>query len=91
MNIVEPLAQRSRQGGRGAWRGSTASTSARWRAAGLRKKIADKMVRSKFTAPHYTFVEELDATGLVAMRAKLNESLAKSKDGTKLSFLPFFV
>jgi pyruvate dehydrogenase E2 component (dihydrolipoamide acetyltransferase) len=56
---------------------------------GLRKKIAEKMVRSKFTAPHYAFVEEVDATGLVAMRAALNASLAK--ENVKLSFLPFLV
>ena len=58
---------------------------------GLRKKIAEKMVRSKFTAPHYTFVEEVDATELVAMRKRLNEKLAKAGDPTKLSFLPFIV
>ncbi len=54
---------------------------------GLRKKIAEKMVKSKFTAPHYTFVEEIDATALVGVRERINASL---KDGTKISFLPFF-
>lgn len=58
---------------------------------GLRKKIAEKMVRSKFTAPHFGFVEETDATELVALRKRLNESLAASGDKTKLSFLPFIV
>lgn len=58
---------------------------------GLRKKIAEKMVRSKFTAPHYAFVEEVDATELIALRGKLNDALAKGKDPVKLSFLPFFV
>lgn len=58
---------------------------------GLRKKIAEKMVRSKFTAPHFTFVEEMDATELVALRKRLNETLEKSGDKTKLSFLPFIV
>jgi pyruvate dehydrogenase E2 component (dihydrolipoamide acetyltransferase) len=52
---------------------------------GLRRKIAEKMVKAKFTAPHYTFVEEIDATELVAMRAKLNEA-----SEVKISFLPFF-
>lgn len=56
---------------------------------GLRKKIAEKMVKSKFTAPHYTFVEEVDVSNLVALRNKLNETLAK--ENVKLSFLPFFV
>ncbi|MBM4780998.1 MAG: 2-oxo acid dehydrogenase subunit E2 [Archangiaceae bacterium] len=58
---------------------------------GLRKKIADKMVKSKFTAPHYAFVEEVDVTELVNVRARLNEQLAKDKDPLKVSFLPFFV
>ncbi len=58
---------------------------------GLRKKIAEKMVRSKFTAPHYAFVEEVDATELIALRTKLNDALGKGKDPVKLSFLPFFV
>lgn len=56
---------------------------------GLRKKIAEKMVKSKFTAPHYAFVEEVDASALVALRNGLNEKLAK--ENVKLSFLPFFV
>lgn len=58
---------------------------------GLRKKIAEKMVRSKFTAPHFGFVEETDATGLVALRQRLNASLAAAGEKTKLSFLPFIV
>jgi pyruvate dehydrogenase E2 component (dihydrolipoamide acetyltransferase) len=58
---------------------------------GLRKKIAEKMVRSKFTAPHYAFVEEVDVTELVNVRARLNAQLAKEQDGLKVSFLPFFV
>ncbi len=57
---------------------------------GLRKKIAEKMVKSKFTAPHYTFVEEVDFTPLSELRNKLNETLAKQGDKSKISFLPFF-
>ncbi len=58
---------------------------------GLRKKIAEKMVRSKFTAPHFGFVEEVDCTELVALRKRLNENLAASGEQTKLSFLPFII
>ncbi len=54
---------------------------------GLRKKIAEKMVRSKFTAPHYAFVEEIDVTPLVELRNRLNERMG---EGEKLSYLPFF-
>jgi pyruvate dehydrogenase E2 component (dihydrolipoamide acetyltransferase) len=56
---------------------------------GLRKKIAEKMVRSKFTAPHSTFVEEADFTELVRLRKTLNATLAASGEDLKLSFLPF--
>ncbi|AKU91734.1 dihydrolipoamide acetyltransferase family protein [Vulgatibacter incomptus] len=56
---------------------------------GLRRKIAENLVRSKQSAPHYHFVEEVDATDLVALRDRLNAKLAKS--GEKLSFLPFIV
>ena len=58
---------------------------------GLRKKIADKMVKAKFTAPHYTFVEEIDVTPLVELRAKLNLELKGRGEDTKLSFIPFFI
>jgi pyruvate dehydrogenase E2 component (dihydrolipoamide acetyltransferase) len=58
---------------------------------GLRKKIAEKMVRSKFTMPHFAFVEEVDATELVALRARLNKQLAAAGDSTKLNYLPFII
>ncbi|NOK03040.1 MULTISPECIES: dihydrolipoamide acetyltransferase family protein [Myxococcus] len=58
---------------------------------GLRKKIAEKMVRSKFTAPHFAFVEEVDATELVALRARLNAQLAAAGENTKLNYLPFII
>lgn len=57
---------------------------------GLRKKIAEKMVKSKFTAPHYTFVEEVDVTELVNLRGRLNAQLAHDPNAVKMSFLPFF-
>ncbi len=56
---------------------------------GLRRKIAENLVRSKQSAPHYHFVEEVDATALVALRERLNLRLARS--GEKLSFLPLIV
>ncbi len=57
---------------------------------GLRKKIAEKMVRSKFTAPHSTFVEEVDFTELIRLRKRLNAALTAAGEEGKLSFLPFF-
>ena len=55
---------------------------------GLRKRIAEAMVKSKSTAPHFTFVEECDTKALTALRARLNERL-EARDEAKLSYLPF--
>jgi pyruvate dehydrogenase E2 component (dihydrolipoamide acetyltransferase) len=54
---------------------------------GLRKKIAEKMVRAKREAAHFTYVEEVDCTQLVGLREKANGRLT----GLKLSYLPFIV
>jgi pyruvate dehydrogenase E2 component (dihydrolipoamide acetyltransferase) len=56
---------------------------------GLRKTIAQNMVRSKFTAPHYTYVEEVDVTALTELRER-TKTLAEDR-GVRLSFLPFIV
>jgi pyruvate dehydrogenase E2 component (dihydrolipoamide acetyltransferase) len=58
---------------------------------GLRKKIAEKMVKSKFTMPHFAFVEEVDGTDLVSLRKRLNKQLQAAGDDTKLTYLPFIV
>ena len=54
---------------------------------GLRRRIAEKMALSKRTAAHFTFVEQVDATNLVAMK----EGMAKgaAAQGVKITFLPF--
>ena len=39
---------------------------------GLRRKIAQKMQESKRRIPHYTYVEEVDVTEMVALRDELN-------------------
>jgi pyruvate dehydrogenase E2 component (dihydrolipoamide acetyltransferase) len=56
---------------------------------GLRKRIAERMVQSAFSAPHVTAMEEADVTDLVALRARAQE-VADAR-GTKLTFLPFIV
>ena len=56
---------------------------------GLRRKIAEKMVESYRTIPHFTYVEELDATRLVGLRGAL-KGAAKEK-GISLSYLPFIM
>jgi 2-oxoisovalerate dehydrogenase E2 component (dihydrolipoyl transacylase) len=57
--------------------------------AGLRRKIAEHMLQSKHTIPHYTYVDECDVTDLVNLRESLRESFAKK--GAKLTYLAFFV
>lgn len=56
---------------------------------GLRRKIAEQMVLSMRTAPHFTYVEEIDMTVLWDMRKRLKKSAADR--GVKLTFLPFFM
>jgi pyruvate dehydrogenase E2 component (dihydrolipoamide acetyltransferase) len=54
---------------------------------GLRRRIAEKMARSKRTAAHFTFVEQVDATELVAMKHRM--ARAAGAEGVKVTFLPF--
>lgn len=56
---------------------------------GLRRKIAEKMVQSAYTAPHVTTFDELDMTALIALRARLKPKA--EAQGAKLSFMPFFM
>ncbi|MEB3330484.1 MAG: dihydrolipoamide acetyltransferase family protein [Candidatus Sericytochromatia bacterium] len=56
---------------------------------GLRRKIAEKMVQSAFTAPHVTTFDEVDLTALVALRQRI-KARAEAQ-GVKLSYMPFFI
>lgn len=56
---------------------------------GIRKAIANAMVKSVYTAPHVTIMDEVDVTGLVELREKA-KPLAEKK-GVKLTYLPFIV
>ena len=55
----------------------------------IRKAIAEHMVKSKFTIPHVTHMDEMDATALVALRA--SKKAEAEKKGIKLTYLPFVV
>ncbi len=56
---------------------------------GVRRAIAQNMTRSKFTATHFTYVEEIDMTDLVELR---NRAKLKAADrGVKLTYLPFII
>ena len=54
---------------------------------GIRKRIAERMHKSKATAAHFTYVDELDATNLVELREALKPSAAEK--GVKLTYMPF--
>src|SRR5690606_14530303 len=56
---------------------------------GVRRKIAERMQRTKNTAAHFTFVEECDVGRLKELRARL--APAAEAAGVKLTFLPFIV
>ncbi len=56
---------------------------------GMRRKIAEAMTRSKQTAAHFTVVEELDVTELVALRAKAKER--GERQGVKVTYMPFIM
>jgi pyruvate dehydrogenase E2 component (dihydrolipoamide acetyltransferase) len=56
---------------------------------GVRRKISEAMVRSKFTAPHFTVVEEVDVTELVKLREQAKALGAES--GVKVTFMPFIM
>ncbi|WP_219837502.1 dihydrolipoamide acetyltransferase family protein [Paenibacillus sp. R14(2021)] len=56
---------------------------------GIRKVIANAMVKSVYTAPHVTIMDEVDVTALVELRTKA-KPLAEKK-GVKLTYLPFIV
>ena len=54
---------------------------------GVRRKIAEHMVRAKTTIPHYTYVDECDVSELVRTRVALRDAFAAR--GVKLTYLAF--
>lgn len=56
---------------------------------GIRKRIAEHMHKSKTTAAHFTYVDEVDMTELIQLREQM-KPLAEQK-GVKLTYLPFIV
>jgi 2-oxoisovalerate dehydrogenase E2 component (dihydrolipoyl transacylase) len=57
--------------------------------AGLRRRIAEKMVTSNTQIPHFTYIEEVDITELESLRNHLN---GHRTDGQpKLTYLPFIM
>ena len=56
---------------------------------GLRRKIAEQMVRSMNAIPHFSYFEEIDITELEALRQLLNSS--RGGEQPKLTYLPFIM
>lgn len=56
---------------------------------GMRKTIAQAMVKSKSTIPHAAGLDEADATQLLALKAKAKERAAQKK--VHLTILPFVI
>ncbi|UHA73121.1 dihydrolipoamide acetyltransferase family protein [Paenibacillus sp. 481] len=56
---------------------------------GIRKAISNAMVKSAYTAPHVTIMDEVDVTELVAFRNRLKPVMEQK--GKKVTYLPFIV
>ena len=56
---------------------------------GIRKTIAERMLKSQMTAAHVTHVDEADMTELVLLREAFKGSAEKR--GVRLTYLPFFI
>ena len=57
---------------------------------GVRRAIANNMLRSKHEAPHAWMMIEVDVTNLVAYRDSLKNDF-KQKEGFNLTYFAFFV
>jgi 2-oxoisovalerate dehydrogenase E2 component (dihydrolipoyl transacylase) len=57
--------------------------------AGMRRRIAEKMVVSNTQIPHFTYIEEIDVTELDSLREHLNAS--RTDGQPKLTYLPFIM
>ena len=59
------------------------------RVIGLRRKIAQRMQDAKRRIPHFTYVEEVDATEIEALRTRLNERFEAARG--RLTLLPLLL
>jgi pyruvate dehydrogenase E2 component (dihydrolipoamide acetyltransferase) len=56
---------------------------------GMRKRIWENMARSKHTAAHFHYIDEVNVAELIAVRDRFKPHAERS--GVKLTFLPFLV
>lgn len=69
--------------------GSQSEEEVRIALRGTRRAIAEHMVRSKFTAPHVSTMDEVEVSDLVALREQMKERALQ--ESVKLTYLPFIV
>jgi pyruvate dehydrogenase E2 component (dihydrolipoamide acetyltransferase) len=72
-----------------AFNSTNASMEERVDLIGIRKKIAQNLQMSKSIIPHFTLMDEVEVTNLVALRESLKEFA--EKNGTKITYLPFVI
>ena len=56
---------------------------------GMRRKIAEAMTRSKYTATHFTYVDDIDVTELAKIRGDAKKAFADK--GVNITYLPFIM
>ncbi len=56
----------------------------------MRRRIADHMVKSAFTAPHVTSVSEADMTNIVSFRERVKAAF-EAREGYKLTYTPIII
>jgi pyruvate dehydrogenase E2 component (dihydrolipoamide acetyltransferase) len=68
---------------------ATQGEETREKIRGVRKAISRAMVKSKYTAPHVTLMDEIDVADLVSHRKQYKETAAERD--VKLTYLPYIV
>ena len=68
---------------------SRLATDERQPIRGLRKRIFENMARSKHTAAHFHYIDEVDVAPITALKDRAKPYAEKA--GVKLTFLPFLV
>jgi len=58
---------------------------------GIRRKIAESLSKSAYTAVHFTHNDEADFTEVMKLRDEANAWSEKKGDGTRVSYLPFYI
>jgi pyruvate dehydrogenase E2 component (dihydrolipoamide acetyltransferase)/2-oxoisovalerate dehydrogenase E2 component (dihydrolipoyl transacylase) len=86
-NRVQRSAPPQTPGPAAALRPDYGTPGTRFKLQGLRRKIAERMVQSKRSIPHYAYVDECDVTELVRLRAGLRDAAP----GVKMTYLPFII